>query len=267
MTLLQKKKRPLGERLVICTFITVPLLLLFTFTYLPFGEMVGFSFFNMKYIGQRDFIGLANYKELSEVSTGVYKVSYVKDAAELPYSLKEEESPAHYAYVKVQFETPLPPSLYTESLSIKAGDMDFVQVENGEVTKWTSSNKKVATVDSSGLVTALKKGTATLTATFSDGTKLTCKVTVTTNPTIKIGGKAYKKNKTYTVKKNGTLKVGITGKASDVNNSYTSSNKKVAKVTSKKTDTTVKIKGLKKGTSKVTMKVNGVSFVFKVKVK
>ncbi len=64
MTLLQKKKRPLGERLVICTFITVPLLLLFTFTYLPFGEMVGFSFFNMKYIGQRDFIGLANYKEL-----------------------------------------------------------------------------------------------------------------------------------------------------------------------------------------------------------
>lgn len=52
------------QRLIIAAFITIPLVLLFVFTYLPFGEMVGFSFFNMKYIGKRVFVGLQNYKDL-----------------------------------------------------------------------------------------------------------------------------------------------------------------------------------------------------------
>ena len=42
----------------------IPLLLLFLFTYFPFAEMMGFSFFKMKYVGTREFIGLQNYKEL-----------------------------------------------------------------------------------------------------------------------------------------------------------------------------------------------------------
>ena len=50
--------------LVIAAFITIPLLLLFTFTYLPFGEMVTYSFYKMKYIGERTFVGLKNYKDL-----------------------------------------------------------------------------------------------------------------------------------------------------------------------------------------------------------
>lgn len=49
---------------VIAAFITIPLLLLFTFTYLPFGEMVTYSFYKMKYIGERTFVGLKNYKDL-----------------------------------------------------------------------------------------------------------------------------------------------------------------------------------------------------------
>lgn len=49
------------QRLIIAAFIVIPLLLLFTFTYLPFGEMVGFSFYDMKYIGKRTFVGLRNY--------------------------------------------------------------------------------------------------------------------------------------------------------------------------------------------------------------
>ncbi|MDO5425919.1 MAG: Ig-like domain-containing protein [Eubacteriales bacterium] len=51
---------------------------------------------------------------------------------------------------------------------------------NKKVT-WTSSNKNVATVSSSGIVTAVKKGTATITAKAADGSgkKVTCKVTVT----------------------------------------------------------------------------------------
>jgi multiple sugar transport system permease protein len=50
--------------MVIAAFIIIPLLLLFTFTYLPFGEMVSYSFYKMKYIGERTFVGLRNYKDL-----------------------------------------------------------------------------------------------------------------------------------------------------------------------------------------------------------
>lgn len=42
-------------------FMTIPLLLLFVFTYLPFAEMVGYSFYKMKYVGERTFVGLQNY--------------------------------------------------------------------------------------------------------------------------------------------------------------------------------------------------------------
>lgn len=47
--------------LVTLVFLFVPLLLLITFTYLPFFKMVQFSFFNMRYIGRRTFVGLQNY--------------------------------------------------------------------------------------------------------------------------------------------------------------------------------------------------------------
>lgn len=50
--------------LVIAVFITIPLLLLFTFTYLPFGEMITYSFYKMKYIGEKTFVGLKNYRDL-----------------------------------------------------------------------------------------------------------------------------------------------------------------------------------------------------------
>ena len=46
---------------VMVTFMVVPLLLLFTFTYLPFAEMFGFSFYDMKYVGARKYVGLKNY--------------------------------------------------------------------------------------------------------------------------------------------------------------------------------------------------------------
>ncbi len=50
--------------LVIVTFMFIPLLLLFTFTYLPFFKMFQFSFYNMKYLGAREFVGLDNYVQV-----------------------------------------------------------------------------------------------------------------------------------------------------------------------------------------------------------
>ena len=46
---------------VMIAFMVIPLVLLFTFTYLPFAEMFGFSFYKMKYVGERKFVGLKNY--------------------------------------------------------------------------------------------------------------------------------------------------------------------------------------------------------------
>ena len=66
----KKKKRTFKEWinsrdgqkvLVITAFMAIPLLLLFVFTYLPFGKMVSFSFYDMKYVGARKFVGLKNY--------------------------------------------------------------------------------------------------------------------------------------------------------------------------------------------------------------
>ena len=54
-----------GQQVIISVaFMTIPLLLLFVFTYLPFAEMVKFSFYKMKYltpVDQRKFVGFKNY--------------------------------------------------------------------------------------------------------------------------------------------------------------------------------------------------------------
>lgn len=42
------KSRKGQQTLIILTFMIIPLALLFIFTYLPFGEMVKFSFYKMK---------------------------------------------------------------------------------------------------------------------------------------------------------------------------------------------------------------------------
>jgi len=54
-----------GQQLV-CTvaFLIIPLLLLFTFTYLPFFKMVQFSFYDRDYLRVRDFVGLRNYMDV-----------------------------------------------------------------------------------------------------------------------------------------------------------------------------------------------------------
>lgn len=53
-----------NRNLCIITFMLVPVALLVVFTYIPFFKMIGFSFYDMKYIGDREFVGLDNYIEV-----------------------------------------------------------------------------------------------------------------------------------------------------------------------------------------------------------
>jgi multiple sugar transport system permease protein len=54
-----------GQQVVVAvTFMLIPVFLLFLFTYLPFLKMAQFSFYQMKYIGTRVFIGLENYRDV-----------------------------------------------------------------------------------------------------------------------------------------------------------------------------------------------------------
>lgn len=75
------------------------------------------------------------------------------------------------------------------SLIINKGKNTVLKVSNSsnKSITWTSSNEKIAKVDSNGKVTGIGIGTATITATV-DGNKLTCKVSIV-NQQIKPGSK------------------------------------------------------------------------------
>lgn len=61
-TIKNKFSRMKTQKIIVSVvFLFVPLLLLFTFTYLPFFKMVQFSFYDMKYLGERTWVGLKNY--------------------------------------------------------------------------------------------------------------------------------------------------------------------------------------------------------------
>lgn len=142
-----------------------------------------------------------------------------------------------------------------KTLYVKGKDTVTLKADTNLSDKitWSSSNKKVATVNSKGVVTAKAKGTAVITAICGEY-KATCKVSVKT-PTLKLA----KTSASIKVGKKTTIKATATPTGTV---KYTSSNKKIATVSSKGVVT-----GKKKGTAKITVTCNGVSKTFKVTVK
>ena len=90
-------------------------------------------------------------------------------------------------YTKVTIRTIAPKSVTMSAGSTTIGLKGTVQLgatvlpanAANKNIKWTTSNKKIATVSSTGLVTAKKKGSCTITATTVDGgKKASCKIKV-----------------------------------------------------------------------------------------
>ena len=115
--------------------------------------------------------------------------------------------------------------------------------------KWSTSNKKVATVNSKGKVTAKKKGTATITAKVGSK-KYKCKITVE-DPSISKTKINLENGNTYTLKVKNTKR----------SVKWSTSNKKIATVNSKG-----KVTAKKAGTVTITAKVGNKKLKCKVTV-
>lgn len=135
-----------------------------------------------------------------------------------------------------------------KELTLASGSSKSLNIANakGKVS-WSSNNTSIATVSSSGKVTAKNAGTATITGTV-DGTKITSKVTVL---------KMNKESLTLSLNQTGTLKVD--GTNSDI--TWSSSNKDVATVSKSGKVTTKDI-----GTATITASVDGKTFTSKITV-
>lgn len=131
-------------------------------------------------------------------------------------------------------------------LGVVVTTKDGSTYSGGKEVKWKSSDKNIATVNSSGRVSAKGSGTVTITATAKDGTgvKATCKVTVITP----VEGVSIASKVTLGVGKTKTLVPKFTPeKPSNTNVKWRSSNKSVATVSS-----SGKITAVSTGTATIT---------------
>lgn len=148
-------------------------------------------------------------------------------------------------------------SLNTDKLALTRNGTDVKKKLTATVTpdettnknvKWASSNKKIATVDSNGYVTAKGKGTVRITATTTDGSKLsaTCTVTVKQMVTMIVNTMNINRGSKNVNRK---LPVMVGNNATNKKLSYKSSNASVVSANAKG-----QITAKKKGTATVSVK-------------
>lgn len=140
-----------------------------------------------------------------------------------------------------------------------ASSIAVTPITSKEKVTYSSSNKKVATVSSKGVIKAKKAGTAKITVK-SGKKKVVVTVKVTGVKTTNLSGvpaaKSVSKGKSF------KIKAIATPKNTDEKITFKSSNKKVATVTSKGV-----VKGLKKGAATITVQSGSKKMTCKVTVK
>ncbi len=177
---------------------------------------------------------------------------YVDNFTITGYSTTEAERYAEYhdiKFINIGTDIKLEESSATVYVKGTAQIKAAIKKAKGKTT-YKTSNKKVANVNSSGKVTGVKKGTATITVT-NNGVSKRFKITVK-NPKLNKTKKSLKKGKSF--------KLSIKGKVG--NAKFTSSNKKVATVSKKGN-----IKAKKKGKATITVKTNGMRLKCKITVR
>ena len=160
--------------------------------------------------------------------------------------------------ITVTDDTPVPVtgvSLNKNSLSLTVGGKDTLIATvaptnaSNQKVNWSSSNDKIASVDSSGNVTAVAQGSATITATTEDGQKTaTCSVTVTQGNVPVTGVTVSPTSSTVAI--NGTLQLTANVQPSNATNkavTWTSSNNSIATV-----DANGKVTGKAVGSATIT---------------
>lgn len=140
-----------------------------------------------------------------------------------------------------------------------ASSIVVTPVTSKEKVTYSSSNKKVATVSSKGVIKAKKAGTAKITVK-SGKKKVVVTVKVTGVKTTNLSGVPAAKN--VSKGKSFKIKAIATPKNTDEKITFKSSNKKVATVTSKGV-----VKGLKKGAATITVQSGSKKMTCKVTVK
>lgn len=140
-----------------------------------------------------------------------------------------------------------------------ASSIVVTPVTSKEKVTYSSSNKKVATVSSKGVIKAKKAGTAKITVK-SGKKKVVVTVKVTGVKTTNLSGVPATKN--ISKGKSFKIKAIATPKNTDEKITFKSSNKKVATVTSKGV-----VKGLKKGAATITVQSGSKKMTCKVTVK
>ena len=140
-----------------------------------------------------------------------------------------------------------------------ASSIAVTPVTSKEKVTYSSSNKKVATVSSKGVIKAKKAGTAKITVK-SGKKKVVVTVKVTGVKTTNLSGVPATKN--ISKGKSFKIKAIATPKNTDEKITFKSSNKKVATVTSKGV-----VKGLKKGAATITVQSGSKKMTCKVTVK
>lgn len=208
----------------------------------------------------------------ASVATGTSKTDYnigsftLNADANALYMMRAEGSGTCICAIKVVRNggsTPSTPvavesvSLDKSTLTIEAGQtaqltatISPANADNKNIS-WSSDNNTVATVDGTGLVSALAAGTATITVTTEDGNKTaTCAVTVTA-PAAPIEVESISIKSATTISIGGSETLTVTYTPADANTgkaiTWTSNNEAVATV-----DANGKVTGVAAGTATIT---------------